>query len=552
MSEAFNNQILVEKLSKLNNSQQSIQTLSNWCVIHRNKAKNIVETWDEAFNNSPNEKRVPFLYLANDILQNSRRQGSEFVNEFWKVLPGCLKNVYENGEDHGKKVVNRLVEIWDERKVFGSRGRGLKDEILGTVPVPVSNNGKSNSNPIKLIRKDANSVRVKLAIGEMPEKIVTAYQSVLDEHSSEDTALSKCKDAVQVLEKMEKDIDVAGHKQAPAFISELQNQETVLKQCSEQLETAKSTRAMLVYQLTEALKEQEFKLDLINDQLQIAHSLSDHASSMRQRIGLGVGASGFDPTSMAHPANISSEAKPLTESNLVISIPQLLPPNSATSFAGSISSTEDDHKKAAAAVAAKLTASSSSAQVLSSILSSLAAEEAASMGKSLNSQVLSDGQAIFPLEKKPRLDKLITMPDMSKTSYFGQMQLQHQSIPFVAPQTSSVQLSQSNQAHPTFAPPLPPLPPLPPPPPQQYAQTSGVTNVGPYAFAGNSLPPLPLSHMPLGFTRPSIPPVPPPPPPPSQQQQQQQQLQSTSMGFYQSPGVGFYGQSQTAPTAQPQ
>lgn len=44
----------------------------------------------------------------------------------------------------------------------------------------------------------------------MPEKIVTAYQSVLDEHSSEDTALSKCKDAVQVLEKMEKDIDVAG------------------------------------------------------------------------------------------------------------------------------------------------------------------------------------------------------------------------------------------------------------------------------------------------------------------------------------------------------
>ncbi|XP_042420731.1 actin cytoskeleton-regulatory complex protein pan1-like isoform X2 [Zingiber officinale] len=576
MSEVFNNQMLLEKLSKLNNSQQSIQTLSNWCVIHRKKAKIIVETWDEAFNNSPNEKRVPFLYLANDILQNSRRQGSEFVNEFWKVLPGCLKNVYENGEDHGKKVVNRLalcsctrvhnylcihvpwksqVEIWDDRKVFGSRGRGLKDEILGTVPVPVpvSNNGKSNSNPIKLIRKDANSVRVKLAVGEMPEKIVTAYQSVLDEHSSEDTALSKCKDAVQVLEKMEKGIDVAGHQLAPAFMSELQNQETVLKQCIEQLEAAKSTRAMLVYQLTEALKEQEFKLDLINDQLQIAHSLNDRAGSMRQRLlGFGVGASGS--TSMAQPANISSEAKPLTESNLLISIPQLLPPNSVTSFAGSISSAEDDHKKAAAAVAAKLTASSSSAQVLSSILSSLAAEEAASIGNSLNSQVLSDGQASFPLEKKPRLEKLITMPDMGKTSYFGQMQLQqHQSIPFAAPQTSSanIQLSQSNQAPPTFAPPLPPLPPLPPPPLQQFAQTSGVTNIGPYAFAASSLPPPPLSHLPLGFTRPSIPPVPPPPPPPPSQQQQQQ-LQSTSMGFYQSPGVGFYGQPQTAPTAQPQ
>lgn len=284
-------------------------------------------------------------------------------------------------------------------------------------------------------------------------------------------------------------------------------------------------------------------VDSFSYHFQVAHSLSEHAGSIRQRLGLGVGASG---TSMAHPANISSEAKPLTESNLPISIPHLLPPKSVTSFAGSISSTEDDHKKAAAAVAAKLTASSSSAQVLSSILSSLAAEEAASMGNSLNSQVLSDGQTAFPLEKKPRLEKLIPMPDMGKASYFGQMQLQqHQSIPFAAPQTSSanIQLSQSNQAPPTFAPPLPPLPPLPPPPLQQFAQTSGITNVGPYAFAA----PPPLSHVSLGFTRPSIPPVPPPPPPPSQQQ-----LQSTSMGFYQSPGVGFYGQPQTAPTAQPQ
>ena len=49
----------------------------------------------------------------------------------------------------------------------------------------------------------------KLALGEMPEKIVTAYQSVLDDRSNEDTALSNCKISVQVLEKMEKDVDVS-------------------------------------------------------------------------------------------------------------------------------------------------------------------------------------------------------------------------------------------------------------------------------------------------------------------------------------------------------
>lgn len=83
--------------------------LSRWCILHRKKARQIVEIWDKLFNSSQREQRVSFLYLANDILQNSRRKGSEFVNEFWKVLPATLKQVYENGDEPGKKVVTRLV-----------------------------------------------------------------------------------------------------------------------------------------------------------------------------------------------------------------------------------------------------------------------------------------------------------------------------------------------------------------------------------------------------------------------------------------------------------
>lgn len=83
--------------------------LSRWCISHRKKAKQIVETWDKLFNSSQKEQRVSFLYLANDILQNSRRKGSEFVNEFWKVLPGALKYVYDHGDEGGKKAVARLV-----------------------------------------------------------------------------------------------------------------------------------------------------------------------------------------------------------------------------------------------------------------------------------------------------------------------------------------------------------------------------------------------------------------------------------------------------------
>lgn len=86
-----------------------ILALSHWCIFHRNKAELVVATWDKQFHKSEMVQRVPLLYLANDILQNSKRKGNEFVTEFWKILPAALKDVIEKGDDHGKQVVSRLV-----------------------------------------------------------------------------------------------------------------------------------------------------------------------------------------------------------------------------------------------------------------------------------------------------------------------------------------------------------------------------------------------------------------------------------------------------------
>jgi hypothetical protein len=41
----FTSQALEKKLIDLNNSQQSIQTLSLWLIHHRKHHKNIVQTW---------------------------------------------------------------------------------------------------------------------------------------------------------------------------------------------------------------------------------------------------------------------------------------------------------------------------------------------------------------------------------------------------------------------------------------------------------------------------------------------------------------------------
>lgn len=85
--------------------------LSRLCISQRKKAKQIVEIWHKSFKSAQREQHVTFLYLANDILQNSKRKGNEFVNEFWKVMPSALKHVNEHGDENGKNAASRLVII---------------------------------------------------------------------------------------------------------------------------------------------------------------------------------------------------------------------------------------------------------------------------------------------------------------------------------------------------------------------------------------------------------------------------------------------------------
>ncbi|CAD6268732.1 unnamed protein product [Miscanthus lutarioriparius] len=133
-----------------------------------------------------------------------------------------------------------LIGIWDERKVFGTRIESLKDSIFGDNPPIFDNNGnKNNSNPSskplnsKVARKDSSTVLKKLTVGGMPEKIVTAYQAVLDQHFDEDTALNKCKSTVSVLEKIKKNIDDASTKEQTAAMI----QSSGVRQMSPQLQS---------------------------------------------------------------------------------------------------------------------------------------------------------------------------------------------------------------------------------------------------------------------------------------------------------------------------
>ncbi|CAI8595129.1 unnamed protein product [Vicia faba] len=547
---AFDRKILTEKLRKLNNSQQSIESVSRLCVSHRERAKDIVETWNKLFSSSQKDQRVPFLNLANDILQTSKRKGNEFVNEFWKVLPSALKRVYASDES-GKNSVIRLIDIWEERKVFGSLSQGLKGEIMSksSLPSSVSNgkNSNSNSNPIKIAKRDAQSLRLKLAIGSLPEKIITALHSVNDDHPNEEAALNKCNGAVCQVGKLVEDVENTlsqGNQLGPTLVLDLQQQEKELKQYMVQLENAEAARATLLSQLKEALQEQESSQERVHSQLLAAQNQIERVASIRKR---------FIQTPEA--TWVPEQNIPPVQPNSIPLQPSLTQPT--MSFAP-LQTIEEDTKAAAAAVAARLAASTSSALMLTSVLSSLVAEEAASMNGSLNSAGYPSPPPGFYPEKRPKLERHTPVSDINSSdtrnsSFFATLQQPSSANVSSTPPTMQ-SISQTNQLQSAFASTLPP----PPhsqmnPPTNQYVQSTGMMVGGmPYGYGSNNLqppPPPPLPpHVAMGLTRPNNQPS---QSPQSQAQQvppqQQQQQQSSTGGFYRSPGVGFYGQSHAPP-----
>lgn len=565
----FVGQELTEKLAKLNSSQQAIESLSRWCITHRMKAKQIVETWDKMFKSAQREQRVSFLYLANDILQNSRRKGSEFVNEFWKFLPAALKHVCHNGDEHGKKVASRLVDIWEERKVFGSRGQNLKDEVLGKGDLPTSGNGKS-SNPIKVVKRDAQSLRIKLAVGGRPEKIISAFQMVLDENVSEESAVKKCDLAISCVKDMEKDTEdssLSGNSQNSGLVDKIQEAENNLTECVTQLQNSARIRTAFVSELKEALQDQEAKLELIHNKLEIARGQIELAEYLKQKLKSSVH---LAPQSVASNVVTAMRAADANFQNAQLTSSPRLPPSQSLSA----KLTEESKKAAAAAVAAKLTASTSSAQMLTSVLSSLVAEEAASRSSGFNIHAFSSLLPFGSPEKRIKLDNSVSNVNQSESShstYFSSSQPQPVSNMPPDP-TGGMQISsQGNQMQPSYPQPPPPPPPIPPQssPVSQVGQTTAMMMSNfPYGYGGSNLPPPPLSsHIQMGYARPSLPTQQPLPqhlqaqPPQKQQhvqgqesqqqQQQQQQMQPSLNGtYYRPPGVGFYGQNHQ-PTSSP-
>eukprot|EP01129_Flabellula_baltica_P016229 TRINITY_DN854_c0_g1_i2.p1 TRINITY_DN854_c0_g1~~TRINITY_DN854_c0_g1_i2.p1 ORF type:complete len:216 (+),score=50.76 TRINITY_DN854_c0_g1_i2:377-1024(+) len=79
----------------------------------------------------PPSRKLLYFYLANDILQQGRRRGDEFVKAFREILPsvipyltpffcfGCVNCDSLNADV--KKKIARIFNIWQERNIYSEK-----------------------------------------------------------------------------------------------------------------------------------------------------------------------------------------------------------------------------------------------------------------------------------------------------------------------------------------------------------------------------------------------------------------------------------------------
>lgn len=153
MSAPFTDQ-MIAKLQTLSMSQQSIETISLWLMHHQPRhADEIIQTWLKAVRKEPNNDRLASLiYLANDVLQNSRKKNPAFVKNFFPILELAFKHVAKHNREGASKAMKKCVDVWQARQLYSSEQIERLNTVLKGLPSsssagPVLKRSSSNSTP---------------------------------------------------------------------------------------------------------------------------------------------------------------------------------------------------------------------------------------------------------------------------------------------------------------------------------------------------------------------------------------------------------------------
>lgn len=145
---SYSEEKLLQKLDSLAETQDSIVSTSQWVLFYYRNADQIASRWEKCLMESPPSKILALVYLANDVVQQSRaRKKTEFIDAFSTVLPNALSYAYGKVPESTQKRLQKIVRVLNERRVFP---QPLKVKGIDVPEAAAKGDGESGSEGDKL------------------------------------------------------------------------------------------------------------------------------------------------------------------------------------------------------------------------------------------------------------------------------------------------------------------------------------------------------------------------------------------------------------------
>nr|CAI5831433.1 unnamed protein product [Callosobruchus analis] len=223
-----------KQLMTLKDSQEAINTLCQWCLQNRGHHKKIVNSWLNVLKRVKVEQRLILFYLANDVVQYSKRRNYEYVESWGTALQKATTMVRD---DKVKNKILRIFKIWEQRSVYNEEFISDLCGLLSVTPTGPKSDEPHEFQPSYVINK--------IKICTKLERDTVTKLKLLKEHNPkiqiEDGLIGSLKDRAHV-DDVEKEVEVyVKHMEdyINALKLEIKNRITligVLKQADVQLE----------------------------------------------------------------------------------------------------------------------------------------------------------------------------------------------------------------------------------------------------------------------------------------------------------------------------
>lgn len=110
-------EIVVNTLRNSAVTQESIQSASRTLAKYYNCANEVVQLWQDEIYEADEAKILPLMYIANDIIQTTKRTGPNFVDAFLQCMKACLRVCAAINSKVVSKL-KRITKVWGDRHVY--------------------------------------------------------------------------------------------------------------------------------------------------------------------------------------------------------------------------------------------------------------------------------------------------------------------------------------------------------------------------------------------------------------------------------------------------